>query len=113
LAKSEVEAVKHAEKIGFPVVLKIMSKDIVHKFDVGGVRLNINSPEDTRKAFSEIMRNVNAAMPNARIKGILVQKMVKTGEEVIIGLKRDYTFGPVIMFGLGGIFCGGFERCPF
>jgi len=104
LAKSEDEAEKIAKKIGFPVVLKIMSEDIIHKFDLGGVRLNINSIEETRRAFSEIMRNVNAAMPEARIKGILVQKMVNTGEEVIIGLKRDYTFGPVVMFGLGGIF---------
>ncbi|MBU2585982.1 MAG: acetate--CoA ligase family protein [Bacteroidetes bacterium] len=104
LAKSEDEAAMIAEKIGFPVVLKIMSEDIVHKFDVGGVRLNLNSIEEVRTAYGEMMRNVKAAMPEARIKGILVQKMVKGGEEVIIGLKRDYTFGPVIMFGLGGIF---------
>ena len=104
LAKSEDEAAMIAEKIGFPVVLKIMSEDIVHKFDVGGVRLNLNSIEEVRTAYGEMMRNAKAAMPEARIKGILVQKMVKGGEEVIIGLKRDYTFGPVIMFGLGGIF---------
>ena len=113
LAKSEDEAAKMAEKIGFPVVLKIMSEDIVHKFDVGGVQLNLNSIEEVRTAYGEMMRNVKAAMPEARIKGILVQKMVKGGEEVIIGLKRDYTFGPVIMFGLGGIFVEVFKDVRF
>ncbi len=104
LAKSEKEAVKIAEDIGYPVVLKIVSPDIVHKSDVGGVILNLNSKGDVKKAYNTIIENVKRHAPNARIAGILVQEMVPQSLEVIVGATRDPIFGPVIMFGLGGIF---------
>ncbi len=104
LATNEDEAVEIANKVGYPVVLKIVSPDIAHKSDVGGVILNLTSDKDVREAYRKIMENVKARAPNARIAGILVQEMVPYGLEVIVGGTRDPTFGPVIMFGLGGIF---------
>jgi len=113
LAKTCEEAVDIASKIGFPVVMKIVSDDIVHKFDIGGVRLNIISGEDAGNAFRFIMENVKHSVPEARIKGIYVQKMIRNGEEVILGVKKDHLFGPVIMFGLGGIFVEVFKDVSF
>lgn len=104
LARTEDEAIEIAEKIGYPIVLKIISPDIIHKSDVGGVILNIRNLHDVRKGFREIMDNVKRRAPKARIVGILVQQMVPEGLEVIVGATRDPTFGPVVMFGLGGIF---------
>ncbi len=105
LAKNVEEAIEIASKIGYPVVLKIVSPDISHKSDVGGVIVGINSPDQVREAFNKIMENVPKKAPNARITGILVQKMAeKGGIEVIVGGLRDNVFGPVVMFGLGGIF---------
>jgi len=104
LAKSVDEAVDIAEKIGYPVVLKIVSPDIAHKSDVGGVVLNVRSSSDVRKAYETIMENVRKRAPSARIAGILIQEMVPDGLEVIVGATRDNTFGPVLMFGLGGVF---------
>ncbi len=104
LATSEDEAVEIAEKIGYPVVLKIVSPDIAHKSDVGGVILDVKSAKDAREAYSKIMENVRKRAPSARIVGVLVQEMVPWGLEVIVGATRDNTFGPIIMFGLGGIF---------
>ncbi len=86
------------------MVLKIVSPDIVHKSDVGGVVLNLKSDEEVREAFRKIMNNVKNAAPNAKIVGILIQEMVPDGLEVIVGATRDPSFGPIIMFGLGGIF---------
>ncbi|MCX6150824.1 MAG: acetate--CoA ligase family protein [Ignavibacteriales bacterium] len=113
LAQSAEEAVAIAEKIGYPVVMKIISDDVVHKFDIGGVRLNIIGNEDAENAFRFIKENVSNVKPNAIIKGIFVQKMIRNGEEVILGLKRDPAFGPVIMFGLGGIFVEVFKDVSF
>jgi len=104
LAKSEDDAVKIANEIGYPVVLKIVSPDIVHKSDVGGVKINLKNESDVREAFKSIMESVKEKAPNARITGILVQEMVPEGLEVIVGATRDPTFGPVLLFGLGGIF---------
>lgn len=104
LAKSEDEARKAAEKIGYPVVLKVVSPDIIHKSDVGGVVLNIRTGDDVVRGFREIMENVKRRATEARIIGVLVQQMVPEGVEVIVGATRDPIFGPVIMFGLGGIF---------
>ncbi len=105
LAKNVEEAIEIASKIGYPVVLKLVSPDISHKSDVGGVIVGINSPDQVREAFNKIMENVPKKAPNARITGILVQKMAeKGGIEVIVGGLRDNVFGPVVMFGLGGIF---------
>jgi len=113
LAADADEAVKYAEKIGFPVVMKIMSEDIVHKFDVGGVVLNIQDPTETKTAYDTIIKNVQAKQPNANVKGVLVTKMVPKGEEVILGVKRDPSFDSVIMFGLGGIFVEIFKDVSF
>ncbi len=104
LAQTADEAVKIAEEIGYPVVLKIVSPDIVHKSDVGGVKLNLNSRDDVVKAFNEILRNVSINAPKARVTGVLIQEMVPSALEVIVGATRDLTFGPVLLFGLGGIF---------
>ncbi len=105
LAKNVEEAIEIAGKIGYPVVLKIVSPDISHKSDVGGVVVGVNNSDQVREAFNKIMENVPKKAPNARITGILVQKMAeKGGVEVIVGGLRDNVFGPVVMFGLGGIF---------
>ncbi|MCS7185800.1 MAG: acetate--CoA ligase [Armatimonadetes bacterium] len=104
VAKTAEEAVSVARRIGYPVVLKILSPDVVHKFDVGGVQLNLNSDSDVRQAFEKIMNSVKQHIPEARIEGVLVQAMAKKGREVILGLKRDPQFGPILMFGLGGIY---------
>lgn len=103
LATTSAEAVAAAKEIGLPVVLKIVSPDIVHKSDVGGVKLNLQSEEDVARAFDEIISAAKAAQPNARIHGVSVQKMAPAGIEVIIGMTQDPQFGPVLMFGLGGI----------
>ncbi|MCX8208390.1 MAG: acetate--CoA ligase family protein [Sulfolobales archaeon] len=104
LATTKEEAAEIAEKIGYPVVLKIVSPDIVHKSDVGGVKVNISSEQEVRKWFEVIMSNVRSRAPAARVSGILVQEMVPQDLEVIVGATRDAVFGPVVMFGLGGIF---------
>lgn len=104
LAKVPEEAVKYAESIGYPVVLKVVSPDISHKSDVGGVVLNLGSPTEVKEAFNNIQKNVRELAPNARVYGILVQEMVPSGLEVIVGSTKDPTFGNLIVFGLGGIF---------
>ncbi|MFN4179755.1 MAG: acetate--CoA ligase alpha subunit [Armatimonadota bacterium] len=104
VAKTPDEAVTVARQIGYPVVLKVLSPDIVHKFDVGGVQLNLNSDSDVRQAFERIMNSVKQHVPEAKIEGVLVQAMAKKGREVILGMKRDPQFGPILMFGLGGIY---------
>jgi len=103
LASSKKEAMEIAAKLGFPVVMKIVSPDVVHKSDAGGVKLSIQNATQAGKAYSEILANIKKHYPKARITGITVQKMAKQGIEVIIGMTKDAQFGPVIMFGLGGI----------
>jgi acyl-CoA synthetase (NDP forming) len=103
LAVSGPEAVSISKQLGFPVVLKIISPDIAHKSDAGGVRLGIETPEQVEKTYDEIMTNVSQKHPQARVQGIAVQKMAPPGLEVIIGISKDAQFGSVIMFGLGGI----------
>jgi acetyl-CoA synthetase (ADP-forming) len=104
VAKTAEEAVKFAEEMGYPAVLKIVSPDVIHKFDVGGVIVNIKSPEDVRDAYKKILENVKKHKPDAKIKGILVQEMAPSSTEVIVGSTKDPQFGPALMFGLGGIF---------
>ncbi len=104
LAKKVKQAVEIAAEIGYPVVLKIVSPDIAHKSDVGGVAVGIDSEKALRKAYKEMMDRVEAAAPGARIEGISVQQMAKPGTEVIVGSTTDPQFGPVMMFGLGGVF---------
>ena len=104
LAKDEKEAVSCAQEIGYPVVLKIVSKDIIHKSDVGGVKTNINNDVEVIKAYNDILSSVCKSNPNAEIDGILVCEMLGSGLETIIGMNTDVSFGPTVMFGLGGIF---------
>ena len=103
LAKTRDEAQTQAAAMGYPVVLKVVSPDIAHKSDVGGVKLNLADGEAVGAAFDEIMANSKTAEPNARINGVSVQEMAKQGTEVIVGMTTDPQFGPVMMFGLGGI----------
>ena len=97
------EALKVAKDIGYPVVIKVVSPDIIHKSDVGGVILNISNDDELRAACEKIRSNVKEKAPYARISGFLIQRMVPTGLETIIGATRDPIFGHVIVFGLGGI----------
>ncbi len=103
LATSKENAVAIAEQIGYPVVLKISSVDISHKSDAGGVKVNLKNKADVEKAYDDIMASCKAAFPKANIEGVSVQGMAKPGTEVIMGMTKDASFGPVIMFGLGGV----------
>lgn len=104
LAEDANQAVEIAERIGYPVVLKISSPDIIHKSDFGGVRINLANAEQVRDAFDLMMLRVQRRAPQARIRGGYVEKMGPRGREVILGMTRDPQFGPMLMFGLGGIF---------
>lgn len=104
LAKTPMEAVAIAERIGYPVVMKVSSPHILHKTDVGGVKLNLNNDKAVYNAFVEITTNIKRVMPDAYIEGIMIYEMVTGGKEVILGVSYDRTFGHMIMFGLGGIY---------
>lgn len=103
LATSAEEAVRHAERMGYPVVLKIVASAILHKTEVGGVRVNLGDAVEVRRAFDQILLGARTAQPDAVISGVLVQAMVQNGRELIVGMTRDPVFGPLVMFGLGGI----------
>lgn len=113
LARSESEAAELAVGLGFPVVLKIASPDISHKSDVGGVYLNVKDGEEARFGFGRVMENALRASPKARIDGVHVQRMVPTGQEVIVGAKRDPQFGALMMFGSGGVEVEGLKDVAF
>lgn len=104
LAASKAEAIAVSDAIGYPVVLKISSVDITHKSDAGGVKVNLKDRTAVETAWDDIMASCTAKHPGADIEGISVQGMARIGTEVIIGMTRDPSFGPVLMFGLGGIF---------
>jgi len=104
LATNSSEAVEIAERIGYPVAMKIVSPDIIHKSDLGGVRLNVTNSEAVADAYDLMMLRIGQRAPEAWIEGIYVEKMLARGLEVIIGMNRDPQFGPMLMFGLGGIF---------
>src|SRR4030042_660229 len=103
LARTKAEAVSLSKAMGFPVVLKIVSPDVIHKSDSGGVKLGLANAAQVGKAYSEILSTIKKHQPKAKIEGISVQKMAHLGVEVIIGMTKDSQFGPVLMFGLGGI----------
>ena len=103
LATSREEAISISRQFGFPVVLKIASPDIVHKSDAGGVKLGLNTSKQVAKAYDDILAAIRREYPLAVIQGVAVQKMARPGVEVIIGMSKDPQFGPVLMFGLGGI----------
>jgi acyl-CoA synthetase (NDP forming) len=104
IAETEKDAVKSAKEIGYPVVLKIISPDIIHKSDVGGVMVNLKNAEEVQNAYAQIMKNVKKHEPEAKITGVLIQEMAPSSTEVIIGAVKDPQFGQALMFGLGGIF---------
>ena len=112
LAKDETETAKIAEEIGLPVVMKIVSPQILHKSDAGGVIVGINTIEEAKKAFSRIIANAKKYDPEAVLEGVLVQKLAAPGDEVILGMNR-YAVGPLIMFGMGGIFVEIFKDVVF
>jgi len=113
LAKTEEEALKFADDIGYPVVLKIVSPDILHKSDVGGVIINLKNHEEVKDAHRKILSNVKKHKADAEIVGILVQEMAPKSTEVIIGATKDSQFGPALMFGLGGVFVEILEDVTF
>ena len=104
VARTSREAAELAARIGFPVVMKILSPDILHKTEVGGVRVNVKTAEEAEEAFTDITANARRIMRDAFIKGVMISEMVKGGKEVILGVTYDRTFGHMIMFGLGGIY---------
>jgi len=104
LAKTKKETVSIAKEAGFPVVLKIASPEVIHKSDSGGVKLELKNSTEVGRAYSEIMASMKQMEPGATIQGVSVQKMARPGVEVIMGMSKDTQFGPVLMFGLGGVF---------
>lgn len=104
LARSKEEAQRIAKEVGYPVVAKIVSPEIVHKSDIGGVKLGLKSATAVARAYEEIMAAAKKANPQAHIHGVSIQRMARPGIEVILGMTKDPQFGPVLMFGLGGIF---------
>jgi acetate---CoA ligase (ADP-forming) len=113
LAHDAEEAIDAATRLGFPVVMKVVSPDIHHKSDVGGVRPSLSSPEEIRDAYDLMMLRLQRNVPHANIDGVYVEKMVPRGREVVIGMSRDPAFGPMLMFGLGGIFVEEMEDVTF
>ena len=104
ITKTLEDTVKAAEEIGYPLVMKIVSPQISHKSDVGGIKLNLNNADDVKAAYEDMMENIPKKEPNATLEGVQLQKMLSGGKEVIIGMVQDPTFGPMMMFGLGGIY---------
>ncbi|MEJ2110400.1 MAG: acetate--CoA ligase family protein, partial [Acidobacteriota bacterium] len=113
LVHDEKEAVRAATEIGFPVAMKIVSPDIVHKVDVGGVLLNLRSEADVSHAYAELIGQVTSVKKDANIWGVLIQEMIEGGKETILGMKRDHLFGGLLMFGLGGIYVEVFRDVTF
>jgi acetyltransferase len=113
LARNEHEAVTIANELGFPVVLKIASPDILHKSDVGGVLLNMKDAEFLQSGYAQLLERVKAARPEARIEGIYIQRQIPEGQEVIIGMARDPQFGALMMFGSGGVEVEGLKDVSF
>jgi acetyl coenzyme A synthetase (ADP forming)-like protein len=113
LARTESEAAEFASKLGFPVVLKIVSAEIIHKSDLGGVLLGIKSAAQARSGFRTVTTNARTAQPGSPIEGVLVQSMVPGGQEVILGARHDPQFGPLVMFGSGGVEVEGLKDVAF
>ena len=113
LGRDKKEALKFAKEIGYPIAMKIVSPDIVHKFDVKGVVINLKSDAEVEAAYDTMMANVKAFKPDAKVWGVNIQEMAKKGEELIVGANRDAMFGPVVMFGLGGIYVEALKDVTF
>ena len=113
LVQEEDQAVAAAKRLGFPVVLKVVSLDVVHKSDAGGVIANLSAPQEVREAFTRIRASVAQNVPEAAIEGLLVCAQEPEGLEVIVGGLEDPVFGPAVMFGLGGIYTEVFKDVVF
>lgn len=113
IASSPEEALEKSKSLGFPIVMKIISTDIIHKADVGGVILNINNEQQAINSYLKMMDSVRKNKPDAHIKGVLLYRQLPKGVEVIVGMTRDAQFGPTVMFGLGGIFTEILEDISF
>ena len=112
LVTTEEDAVKYANEIGYPIVMKIVSPQVIHKTEVGGVKVNISSDDEVKKVYNEIISHTKEKVPDAEITGILLEEMVH-GTEFIIGTTEDPQFGPMIMFGVGGIFVEVYKDVSF
>ncbi len=113
LARDESEAVTIAKELGYPIVMKIASPDILHKSDIGGVVLDIKDDETLLCAYTQVMKHVKASKPDARIDGVHIQRQIPDGQEVIVGMVRDPQFGPLMMFGSGGVEVEGLKDVAF
>jgi acetyltransferase len=113
LARSSEEAVQLANKLGYPVALKVVSSDIPHKSDVGGVLLDLGDARAVAQGFISVTHNTRSARPAARIEGVHVQRMLSEGQEVIVGAVQDPHFGPLVMFGSGGVEVEGLKDVAF
>ncbi len=112
LARNVASAAESALKLGFPVVMKIVSPEIIHKTDVGGVRVNLQTEEEVREAYDTMIKAALDHYPEANIGGILIEEMIQ-GTEMIVGISKDPTFGHLIMFGMGGVFVEVFKDVSF
>lgn len=112
-AHDAAEAGRAAAEVGFPVVMKIISPQLLHKSDAGGIKLNLRSVEEVEQAYTAMMQSIHAARPDADLQGVLIEKMLPKGQEVIVGMRRDPGFGPLMMFGLGGIYVELFKDVAF
>jgi acetyltransferase len=110
---SEERAVQAADVLGYPVVLKVLSPDVVHKTESGGVKLGLETPAEVGEAYRSILRSVKAAQPDAKLEGILVERYLEGGREVIVGMSSDPRFGPILMFGLGGVYVEALKDVAF
>ncbi len=113
IAKNIEEAIKYAEEIGYPIVMKIVSEDIIHKTEAGGVALNLEDKNEVVEAYQAIIKNVSSRFPDARIRGVEISKMAAKGIETIVGGTQDVSFGPIVMFGLGGIYVEAIKDISF
>jgi acyl-CoA synthetase (NDP forming) len=113
VATSPNQAAALARGIGFPVVLKLISPDILHKTEAGGVLLGVQDEQAARAGYETLIASGSAAHPEARLRGVLVQKMIRGGWEVIVGIQRDASFGPLLMFGLGGVYAEALADVSF
>jgi 4-hydroxybutyryl-CoA synthetase (ADP-forming) len=104
LVNDENDAINAANNIGYPLVMKISSKDVIHKSDSGGVKVGLKNENEVKDAFNLILSNIKKRHPNADVNGILVQEMITNSREIILGAKQDKLFGPLLLFGLGGIY---------
>ncbi len=113
MASNPVAAAKLADEIGFPVVMKIVSPQILHKSDVGGIYLNLQNETEVMTAYERMFIDIGHKMPEVKLEGVMIEQMAGSGQEVIVGMRRDAGFGPLLMFGLGGVYVELFKDVSF